>query len=193
MKRDGFDQCILPWEWPLQYADAGFNVKTSVKPSTIKEAGLGRFLEEDVSEGAVLRKLAIVNVDSPNITCYNSIIFINSKEDIDNLINNYYQYGLLDLSAIRNKFVDFVACDNNSKMYLMSASFYVNHLSGCHHISRQREKEYIYYRSTCDIKAGQELFVDYNTHIGKYPSYYLEWCNQHCIRSFIVQLKNDAN
>ena len=46
----------LPWDQDPTHPDAGWRVKTTVEKSAIPTAGSGRYVQEDVPKGAVIRE-----------------------------------------------------------------------------------------------------------------------------------------
>ena len=57
-------ESLLSWEQDSQHPEAGWKVKTKVAQSTVPNAGLGRFVLEDVPKGTILREATIVDAPS---------------------------------------------------------------------------------------------------------------------------------
>lgn len=120
-----------------------FLIKTIVKPSTIKDAGKGRFFVEDQKKGTIIRK-QIINSDSLHV--------IKNREEL----KKYDLYLLMHFGHSKPKHSKL----NTNYVYLNFPPMNTNH-------SEDSNIDFIYSNSekitylTKDVKAGEEIFQNY--------------------------------
>ena len=208
---------MLPWLSSYSNTKSGaWFVKTVVKSSLIKGAGLGRFANENIPKGSIICKYKkiqisdIINIqdnyiNSSLLFSKNNLLCFKDINDIESLIYAYFE--LCDerpkLSDIKYGLEHFLAAWNNidnknNELVLFNHSLCTNFGANITNIDIVNSKcllkdtHFVLY-SLKDIKKDDELFIDYNEF--KFPKYYHLICNKfnmkpmtHCINE-IMKLK----
>ena len=183
---------LLPWEQDSLHPDAGWKVKAKIERSTIPNAGLGRFVLEDVPKGGVLREATIV--DAPSAVAAadgfkprpgTAILFYNQEDLVSTLetlapdgkrLNLYEQianFGFMPEDVTGSKF------DREQAVFFWVPVGYLNHQpmdngSGNISLLLRGQESKVFVIAARDISAGEELFHDYRELV--LPAWFREFC-----------------
>lgn len=157
-----------------------FSVKTIFKRSTIEGAGLGRFLEEPVSQGGVLRKCPVYfDRWEEHENCI--LAFKNGKdvefnlafEDVSGRPNNKQQvnnFACTPFNVVPNVDTDYV--------YWFQYPCYFNHKEGAQasvYLDLVEEEGNFFFviKALRDLSEGEEIFIDYRNF--KLPQWFKDY------------------
>ncbi len=189
MDADLTNSLTLPWERLQPHPDDGFRVKTEIKQSTIPEAGLGRFVLEDVPAGTTIKSSLLVPVTSPDIFQRNRCIYMQSQADIDYLLNRYLRISS-DADNNKKRLADFIVTENwDGKLivYIRSTSGFINH-SANSSIVKSIQNDHVNIVVIKDVAKGDELLLNYQ--LLHEVAFYDHWCRKNNVQSSKCQVMN---
>ena len=179
----------LPWDQDPTHPDAGWRVKTTVEKSAIPAAGSGRYVQEDVPKGAVIRETMLVNASSTGCELRpgTTVVCRNLEELLSTFhIDEADLHGTPGKNT-KTKFEQIAnfggSPDNTScSAKFEQAVFYwvpptnINHqpdrVNATTLLLGQDSKVFII--ALRDIAAGEELYKDYRKF--SLPSWFKEFC-----------------
>lgn len=120
-----------------------FLIRTEIKPSTIENGGNGRFFQEDVKKGTMIRKQVI---GSESLQIFKNQNELN-KIDIDTL--KHYAHSVPKDCRF-----------HTNSVFINHPYLYTNHNCDSN-VQFQYTYAYKYTITTKDVKKGEEMFQDY--------------------------------
>jgi len=181
----GIAEPKMPLPWNI-HSFSGFRVATKIQDSLIPGAGLGRFTSVPVKSGEIVRGDPIVSVGD-YVNTYSALkdtvaIEMKDAEDMDRMVEHWFKQGT-DQSDVRTMMSWFMAGVPSERtdrrealVYVLAHSFHTNH-GHPSNIKTVVEDGNLYHRAARDIKAGEELVLDYLA-MGIQP-FAKEWCAKH--------------
>jgi len=164
---------LLPWNL---HSDVGFVVPTEIKDSLIPNGGNGRFLQEFVTSGSVIRSDPIISaqdfISSGGVSPSQTVaIEMLSAGDMDAVVEHFAASRESSLEHIRTMISWFVAgvpaerTDRGRPLvYLLAHSFHSNHSdSTSANIETVVENGMLLQKTVRDILPGSEILLDYST------------------------------
>jgi hypothetical protein len=177
---------ILPWE---QKSNTFFTVDTLIKQSTISNAGNGRFANQDIKVGDIIRKDPIISVEDFVDKNQFGCIQIKNYNELDKLKKYFESSNKPDICKYMGWFIFGI----NNILFVYSNSYFTNHSDNNNKTKNIFKKTYLkpYNLSICttEIKKGEELFWDYNN-MGQFPDFYLEWCKHNQVINMLNIVKS---
>jgi len=173
-----------PWD---MHSEAGFAVPVCVKPSSIPDAGLGRFTLKPVAKGAVVRADKIKSVadfiaDGGVHEEETVAISLPDASAIDDLVAHFSKGNPDSVAHVRKMMswymggVGIERTDGKALNYVLAHSFITNHGNN-HNMRTYVENGVLFYKACRDIEAGEELLTTYHEY-----SLFQEtktWCTKH--------------
>ena len=202
----------LPWDQDPTHPGAGWTVKTTIEKSAIPAAGSGRYVQEDVPKGAVIRETVLVNAGSTGCELRpgTTVLCRNLEELLSTFnIDEAADYGTSTTTGGKKnsrkieQVVNFGASTQDMQtvgakfeqtLFFWVPSVYINHEAGRANVimlleSPGQSKAFIV--ALRDIKAGEELYLDYSKF--SLPSWFKEFCRSRSlkdVKSFACELMN---
>lgn len=175
---------LLPWETTLVEPPAScFQFKTMIKPSTIPNAGIGRFALENIPKGSIIIKRKLITIDditaNPNLLFDKTkAIMLQSELDMYKLVIFYYDQCITkpSFSNIKRGLQNFTGSYDGKTVFLMTQATFVNHNTKHFNQTDFVKDGYIYAQALRDIKKNEELFIDYKTY--RFPHFYYKFFDQ---------------
>ena len=176
----------LPWDQDPTHPDAGWRVKTTVEKSAIPAAGSGRYVQEDVPKGAVIRETVLVNASSTGCELRPGTTVV--CRNLEELLSTF-QVDEADPPAKNAKTIEQIAnfCATTDNLRTAGEKFeqalfswvpcnYINHQADRANVtvlleSPGQSKTFII--ALRDIAAGEELYEDYRKF--SVPSWFKEF------------------
>ncbi len=168
----------LPW---LYKNSEFFVIKNFIQKSSIKDAGEGRFSNENINDNSLIRLTPVINVHDFTIKNMKGCIEINSYQELNNL-KNFFKDNFKDNNI--EKYMGWFSFTVGKRLMLYSHSFHINHSDESNVMPVIKEInniEYVLEMTDKEIKKGQEFFWNYNSF--SYPDFYLKWCRDNYIHT----------
>jgi hypothetical protein len=163
-----------PWDNDTVPFDAGFKVKTSIRTSSIPNIGRGRFVEENVKKGQVIRRARVVFNDGRDDSGPLQLepVTIVLSRDRDAMLK---AFGHCDPTKIVHFGSAMVGPVCSGRIAHWVPSNYQNHFSPPTVLEVfDTDTSSCLIVAARDLRAGDELFIDYTN--SQIPLWFREYC-----------------
>ncbi len=161
----------LPWK---RHSNVGFTVSTKIKTSLIEGAGFGRFTEDEIKPGTIIRSDKLLNVAEAKIQTTENpnssfAISLKTETDVESVEDWLVAWcAVTDRTKVIVGMSDFIGgsvksdTDNGIPIScLLFPSLHMNHAKNPN-IKQIIRGGRLVLEAKCTIAPGEELLLDYN-------------------------------
>ena len=161
---------INPWIIQNHKINDGWLVDTSIKKSNIEGAGNGRFINETIGKGEIIRKNKIISTEKyTKINDTNLLIGKVFKSSKPSDLDTYFK-------TFDPQIIHFAWSSADENVYHFNPSNYINH-SSKDNLDLLKIDNDIVLKTNRDIEKGEELYHNYK--ISEYPKWFTDYSKIH--------------